>query len=151
VLYRLRNCKLRGTGFWLCHVPDATRSPSSDKGIVVTSGRKKTLNTWISASVRKKFQCTPYSVTCSFIHRQQRIQFEKESELGQLTGYCVPFTNTTRTKPSTRTGRDFSRTDKTSNRSGGLKSGGFLTNCMTGIAETIPWENTNEPTPMSIY
>ena len=49
-------------------IPNATRSPSSDMGIVVNSGRKKMRNTGTSASVRKKFQCTPYSVTCSFIY-----------------------------------------------------------------------------------
>ena len=75
----------------------------------------------------------------------------KGSKLGQLTGYCVPFTNTTRSKLSTSTGRDFSRTDKISDPSGGLKFAGYLTSCITGIAETIPWENTKEPTPMSIY
>lgn len=47
----------------------------------VMSGCNKTLNTGISASVRKKFQCTPYSVTCSCIHGQQHIQLEKESKL----------------------------------------------------------------------
>jgi hypothetical protein len=37
-------------------------------GVVVNSGCKKTRNTGTRASVKKKFQCTPYSVTCSFIH-----------------------------------------------------------------------------------
>jgi hypothetical protein len=76
---------------------------------------------------------------------------KRKADFEQLTGYCVPFTSTTRSKPSTSTGRDLSRTDKISNGSGGLESAGELTSCMTGIAETIPWENTNEPTPMSIY
>ena len=49
------------------YVPSATRSPSSDIYVVVKNGCKKTRNTGTSASVRKKFQCTPYSVTCSFI------------------------------------------------------------------------------------
>lgn len=66
--------------FWLCYVPNATRSPSSDIGILVMNGRKKARNTGISASVKKKFQCTPYSVTCSFIRHQQRIQFETEKQ-----------------------------------------------------------------------
>jgi hypothetical protein len=147
----LRGRELRGIVFWSCHVPIATISPSSDIGILVMSGRRKARNNGISASVRKEFQCTPYSVTCSFIHHQRRIYFETKSRLGLLTGYCVPFTNTRRSKPSTRTGRHFSRTDKISNPSGGLKSGGFLTSCMSGIAETMPWENTNVPMPMSIY
>jgi len=63
-------------GVWecLCQVPDATRSPSRDIGMVTMSGNRKTRNTGTSARVRKKFQCKPYSVTCSYIHRQQRIQ-----------------------------------------------------------------------------
>jgi len=147
----LRKYELRGVVFWMCHVPDAITSPSSDIGTLVMNGRKKTRSSGISASVRKKFQWTPYSVTCSFTSSSSAYPIQKGCKFGQLTGYCVPFTNTTRSKPSTSTGRDFSRTDKISNLNGGLKSAGSLTNCMTGIAETIPWENTNEPTPMSIY
>ncbi len=49
-------------------VPSATSSPSSDMCMVVNRGCNKTRSTGTSASVRKKFQCTPYSVTCSFIH-----------------------------------------------------------------------------------
>ncbi len=64
------SARMKGGGLQVqrWYVPNATRSPSSDMGMVVNSGCKKTRNTGTSASVRKKFQCTPYSVTCSFIH-----------------------------------------------------------------------------------
>ena len=36
---------------WLCHVPNAIRSPSSDIGILVMNGRKNGRNTGIRLSV----------------------------------------------------------------------------------------------------
>ncbi len=64
------------------------------------------------------------------------------------TGYCVPLTSNTRTRPSARTGAHFTMTDAISDVSGGLEYTGAL---MSGMADTTPWENTNAPTPMSIY
>ena len=74
----------------LCHVPDATRSPSSDIGVRVMSACKRTRNTGISASVRKKFQCTPYSVTCFHFHRQPCTQLEKKTDLDDSPDIVYP-------------------------------------------------------------
>jgi hypothetical protein len=57
----------RVTPLYPCHGPKATRSPSNDMGILGISGCRKTRNTGIKASVKKKFQWTPYSVTCSLV------------------------------------------------------------------------------------
>lgn len=68
--------KDKGSRKRLWDAPDATRSPRNDIGMLATSGCKNTRNTGIIASVRKKFQCMPYSVTCSFIHCKQCVPFE---------------------------------------------------------------------------
>ncbi len=44
----------------------ATTTPSRETGTCTITGCKSTCNIGISARVMKKFQCTPYSVTCSY-------------------------------------------------------------------------------------
>ena len=64
-----------------------------------------------------------------------------------LTGYSVPLTDMVLNKPRRRTAEHFRKTSVTLGRSGSVRCAGFLT---SGIADTMPWENTKEPTPMSI-
>ena len=104
-------------------------------GMVVNSGCKKTRNTGTRASVRKKFQCTPYSVTCSFIHQFISTVGEKRIKQSQPTGYWVPLTSNTRTSPSARTGAHFKITDAISDVRGGLDCNGVL---RSGMADTMP-------------
>jgi hypothetical protein len=63
------------------------------------------------------------------------------------TGYSVPFTRITRIKPSNMIGRVFLVTEINLGKSGAVRYAGSLS---SGIEETIPCENTNDPTPMSI-
>lgn len=75
-------------------------------------------------SVTKKFQCTPYSVTCS--------------------GYSVPLTMTTRINPSARTGAAL-RKDVHISSIGPIRPPFVI-----DLKLTMPREKTKLPTPMSI-
>ncbi len=69
-------------------------------------------------------------------------------ECSRRTGYTDPLTIINLTTPMRRTGIDFRKDFMSFGRSGVVRCVvGERTN---GIADTMPWENTNEPTPMSI-
>jgi len=89
--------------------------------------------------VKKKFQCTPYSVTCSFSSAM-----EKLGQLVRLTGYSVPLTMSTRIRPKIKIGEAFFRALKIAINMFPLAA------AETARADTSPRENTNEPTPTSI-
>ena len=93
----------------------------------------------MSASVKKKFQCTPYSVTCSW---SRQLTLLRRSRCAKLTGYSTPLTMTTRTTPSAITGNDFLTFR---NRNLGKDMSWW-----NDRVEMMPREKTNEPTPISI-
>ena len=85
-----------------------------------------------SARVVKKFQCTPYSVTCSYTKLRQGMD---ESTDVLLTGYSVPLTETVRNKPNSSTGKHFLSTIVNFGSKGSRRCAGFFTR---GIADTMP-------------
>ena len=80
----------------------------------------------------KKFQWTPYSVTCSYM-RSLRVTGTYVGDV--LTGYSVPLTEIVLKSPRRRTGEHLRKTVDSLGRSGAVRCAGFLTR---GIAETIP-------------
>lgn len=96
-------------------------------------------NTGRQPRVKKKFQWTPYSVTCS-----SSSTVDELGQLDRLTGYSVPLTMSTRIRPKIRIGEAFFRALKIA------KNMLPLAAAETDRADTSPRENTNEPTPTSI-
>lgn len=70
------------------------------------------------------------------------------NSLKKLTGYSVPFTDSVRINPRAKTGRHLRTTVHTLGIKGAVRYAGSL---MSGRADTMPWEKTNEPTPISIW
>jgi hypothetical protein len=69
-------------------------------------------------------------------------------EQRKQTGYSVPLTRTTLTRPRTTIGNDLRMAVTNFGLRGAVKWDGSL---IKGIAETTPLEKTKEPTPKSIF
>jgi hypothetical protein len=105
-------------------------------------GHKTVPNTGSRARVKKKFQCTPYSVTCSYNYVSKgRTQAYNDG----LTGYSDPLTVKTLTRPSRIRGIDL-YIDLAS-RCNALEEASEA----KLLVDTTPRENTKDPTPTSIY
>jgi hypothetical protein len=107
------------------------------------NGWKRTEIGGSKARVIKKFQWTPYSVTCSC----KKVQDGKLIIIDILTGYSVPLTASTLISPSTRSGTTLRVMARTLGITALRSISGFL---IIGIADTTPCENTKDPTPRSI-
>lgn len=100
--------------------------------------------------VKKKFQWTPYSVTCSFESRKVWVSRDSDEDwFRKRTGYWTPFTMATLTSPRRIVGMllliDLRRLGQ-SCRLDVVELGG----ARKGLALIRPSEKTNDPTPTSI-
>lgn len=109
----------------------ATARPRTETGTNTIRGWSSTWNIGNKPSVMKKFQWTPYSVTCSW----HVLTITPWQGYRALTGYSVPFTDIVLNNPSRRTGEHFRRAAATLGRSGWVRCEGVL---RRGIADTIP-------------